>query len=67
MGGRGASAGLTGSEASDQSLRASPFHACTRTWYSVFAVSPVRVVVTAVPVCVTSIHVPVVPCRYCTL
>ena len=57
---------LTAFEGSDQSLSPSPFFARTRNWYSVFAVSPVMVVVTAVPVCVKSIHAPPVPSRYCT-
>ena len=49
-----ASSVLTASEGSDQSLGVSPLSAFTCTWYSVFAVSPVMVVVVAVSVCVQS-------------
>ena len=55
----------TASEGSDQSLSVSPFFARTCTWYSVFAVSPVMVVVTPVPLCAKFVQLPPV-CRYST-
>ena len=54
------------SEGADQSLSPSPFCACTRTWYSVSAVSPVTIVVTAAPSCEKSSRPTPAPSRYCT-
>ena len=44
----------TAPEGSDQSLGVSPLSARTRTWCSVFPLSPVMVLVTPAPLCVTS-------------
>ncbi len=58
---------LTASEGSDQALGVSPLSARTCTWYDVFPLSPVMVLVTPAPLCVTLTQLPLVPSRYSTL
>ena len=54
---------LTASEESDQALGVSPLSARTRTWCSVFPLSPVMVLVTPTPARLKLTQLPLVPSR----
>ena len=56
----------TAPEGSDQALGVSPLSARTCTWYTVFPLSPVMVLVTPAPLCVKLTQLPLGASRYCT-